>query len=121
MDQLLISCHSDPEGLYLFSHIRRELEEDDRYITLKRDWSKIKFTPGAVITLLGCQTAGQDGMALKECIAQTIADETGVKVIGFTSKSSQKKRKDGGYEQVPENGKYVMVMPRVKSPSTATP
>lgn len=111
IDYLFISCHSDWEGLYIFSKIRKELPEYDRYITVERAWDKIKFNPGAVIELSGCQTAGRDGKKIPNTIAQIISNKSGVKVLGFTVRSSQKRRKDGGYYQKPEKGGYVELLP----------
>jgi hypothetical protein len=111
IDYLYISMHSDWEGLYIFSKIRKELPEYDRYITPDRSWEKIKFNPGAVIELSGCQTAGMDGKRIPNTIAQIIANKSGVKVLGFTVRSSQKRRKDGGYYQKPEKGGYVELLP----------
>lgn len=111
IDHLYISAHSDWEGLYIFSKIRKELPEYDRYITPDRSWEKIKFNPGAVIELSGCQTAGRDGKIIPGTIAQIIANSSGTTVLGFTSRSSQKRRKDGGYFQKPEKGGYREVTP----------
>jgi hypothetical protein len=111
IDYLYISMHSDWEGLYIFSKIRKELSEYDRYITPDRSWEKIKFNPGAIIELSGCQTAGRDGKRIPNTIAQIIANKSGVKVLGFTVRSSQKRRKDGGYFQKPEKGGYIELTP----------
>jgi len=111
IDYLYISMHSDWEGLYIFSKIRKELPEYDRYITAERAGDKIKFNPGAVIELSGCQTAGRDGKRIPNTIAQIISNKSGVKVLGFTVRSSQKRRKDGGYYQKPEKGGYVELLP----------
>jgi len=111
IDYLYMSMHSDWEGLYIFSKIRKELPEYDRYITMERAWDKIKFNPGAVIELSGCQTAGRDGKKIPNTIAQIISNKSGVKVLGFTVRSSQKRRKDGGYYQKPEKGGYVELLP----------
>ena len=102
LDRLVISCHSDWEGLYLFSKYRKELGEDDRYITVNRDWSGIKFNSGASIYIYGCQAGGRFGKKMSACIAQTIADSACVKVYAFMSRSSQRRRPDGGYEQRPD-------------------
>lgn len=111
IDYLYMSMHSDWEGLYIFSKIRKELPEYDRYITPERDWGTIKFNPGAVIELSGCQTVGRDGKQIPGTIGQIIANKSGVRVLGFTSRSSQKRRKDGGFYQKPEKGGYIEVLP----------
>lgn len=115
LDALFISSHSDWEGLYIFSKIRRELAEEDRYFVLGNDWAGVKFNPGAYIVLSGCQAGGRDGVRLDDSIAATIANKTGVSVWAFLTKSSQKKRPDGGYEQKPDRGRLVEFVPeRVK-------
>jgi hypothetical protein len=56
---------------------------------------------------MGCQTGGQEGKKWPLSMAQDIANKTKVPVWAFTSKSSQKQRKDGQYIMVPEIGGYV--------------
>ena len=114
LDILMISCHSDWEGLYLFSKYRKELSEDDRYITLVRSWSGIKFNPGAAIYLHGCQAGGRFGKKWPECIAQTISNSAKVKVYAYASRSSQRRRKDGGFEQHADTGGFIEFTPDVK-------
>lgn len=113
IDKLVISCHSDWEGLYIFSKIRKELGEEDRYITLFREWGEIKFNPGASIELHGCQTGGREGKIIPDSIAQTIANKSGVSVWGYLYRSSQKQRPDGGYIQKPERGGLTEFVPTV--------
>lgn len=114
LDVLMITCHSDWEGLYLFSKYRKELSEDDRYITVNRSWSGIKFNPGAAIYLHGCQAGGRFGEKWPECIAQTIANSAKVKVYAYASRSSQRRRKDGGFWQKPDIGGFIEFTPDVK-------
>jgi hypothetical protein len=114
IDHLVISSHSDWEGLYLFSKIRKELGEEDRYITLERDWAGLVFNPGACIELQGCQTGGKDGVRLNGSIAQVIANKTKVCVHGFTCRTSQKRRADGGYIQVPDRGLTSVFIPQAE-------
>lgn len=111
IDSLFISCHSDWEGLYLFSKVRKELGEEDRYITINRDWSGLKFNPGATIRLAGCQAGGRFGKKWPTSIAQLISNKAGVKVFAFASRSSQRIRRDGWYEQHPDTGKYIEFTP----------
>ena len=113
IDRLFISSHSDPDGLYLFSKIRKELGEEDRYITLSRDWSKLKFNPGASIWLHGCQAGGKYGKKHAVCIAQTIANSSGATVHAFVSRSAQQRRPDGGFFQRPDIGGAVKFEPVV--------
>jgi hypothetical protein len=103
IDSLIFSCHSDSCGLYIFSKTRRELSESARYLYEEFDWKRFKFTPHGIIRLWGCNTGRG-----KESIAQIIADKTGVPVYAFTSRSSQRKRPDGGFVQVPDNKKTVI-------------
>ena len=114
LDVLMISCHSDWEGLYLFSKYRKELSEEDRYITVERDWSGIKFNPGASIYLCGCQTGGRFGEKWPVCIAQTVADSAKAKVHGYASRTSQRRRDDGGFFQKPDIGGFFEFIPTVK-------
>jgi hypothetical protein len=120
IDCLFISCHSDWEGLYLYSKIRKELGEEDRYVTVNRDWSTLKFNPGASIILAGCQAGGRFGKRWPKCIAQTISDSSGATVYAFMSRSSQHKRKDGGFEQVPDYKGVARFDPKTvdKNPGT---
>jgi len=111
IDRLFISSHSDPDGLYLFSKIRKELGEEDRYITLSRDWSKLKFNPGAEVILAGCQAGGKYGKKYPACIAQTIANSSGATVHAFVSRSAQQKRPDGGFYQRPDLRGFIKFTP----------
>ena len=111
IDRLAICCHSDWEGLYIFSKIRKELSEDDRYITLNREWAGITFNPGAKIEIHGCQAGGRDGVRMSDCIAATIANKSGAIVLAYTSKTSQQRRPDGGYYQKADRGKMVEFVP----------
>lgn len=117
IDQLLITCHSDSEALYIFSHVRTELDEGMRTINKDTDWSGVKFSPSAEIRLLGCQTAGQKGVRFPECTAQWIADGAGVATFGFVSRSAQRVRRDGWWVQVPDIKRVEKFLPRVKTNS----
>lgn len=110
IDCLMISSHSDWEGLYLFSKIRKELAELDRYVTLETEWP-FKFNPGAKIELHGCQAGGRFGEKWPTSIAQKIADSTGVSVWAFLSRTAQKRRADGGFYQRPDRGKLTEFTP----------
>jgi hypothetical protein len=112
IDCLFISCHSDWEGLYIFSKIRKELGEEDRYVTVNRDWSTIKFNPGANIYIAGCQAGGRYGKKWPTSIAQLIANSSGATVYAFASRSAQRKRQDGGFEQQPDTGTYIEFTPK---------
>lgn len=114
LDRLIITCHSDWEGLYLFSKYRKELAEEDRYVTVNRDLSTIQFNPGANITIYGCQAGGRFGKKWPSSIAQTIADSSRVSVLAFASRSSQRRRKDGGFYQRPDIGGLVEFTPAPK-------
>lgn len=98
---LIYSGHSDPVGLYFFSKVRKELEEDKRYFIMGRSWEGVNFTEKARIHLLGCQAGGVDGKKYDVCIAQDIADNTRRDVYAFVSKSSQR-RIGKKYYQVPD-------------------
>ena len=104
IDQILYSGHSDSDKLYWISKARHDLPDTERFLW-ERDWN-FTYNKDASIKLMGCQTGGQEGKKWPKCIAQSIADSSGVIVWGFTSKSSQKKR-DGGYYQTPDIGGYV--------------
>jgi len=114
IDGLIISSHSDWFGLYIFSKTRKELSEDRRYLLPEFDWRRFKFSPNAYVRLWGCQTAGRNGVLIKDSIAQIISDETQRLVYAFTSRSSQ--RKVGKrFVQIPDNKKTVILKPRVIS------
>jgi len=114
IDILYISCHSDPEGLYLFSHYRKgDIPDSYRYIDTDFDWSQFKFNPEAMIYLAGCRTVGDNGVIFKDTIAQDIANKTDTPVNGFNWKSSQHERQDGGFEQKPDHGTWVRLFPKV--------
>lgn len=110
IDELMISSHSDWEGLYLFSKIRKELPEYDRYILPQTKWDLVEFNPGAKIWLQGCQTAGQYGKIKPDSICQAIANKTGCRVYGYASKAAQKLR-DGGFYPTPDIGDYHEFLP----------
>lgn len=111
VDVLIISCHSDWEGLYIFSKTRRELDFSARYIEEGFDWERFKFNSGGCIRLWGCQTAGKAGRLFDHSIAQTMSNGTGVTVYAFTSRSSQRQRPDGGFIMVPDNRRTVELRP----------
>lgn len=106
VDEIIYAGHSDSEILYVFSRTRTDCEDEGRFIMKETDWSRFKFNPGARIRLTGCQAGGQEGKKWDECIAQWIADNSGVTVLAFVSKSSQ--RKIGNkYYQKPDIGGFV--------------
>jgi hypothetical protein len=111
--RLIISSHSDWESLYIFSQTRKELDGSARFLSETFNWKRFWLTVDGEIRLDGCQTAGRAGVELEKCIAQTIADETGRNVYGFVSRSSQLKRKDGGFEQRAPGG-YRLVSPTTR-------
>lgn len=104
IDIILYSGHSDSDRLYWISKTRPDLKDTNKFIS-NNDWNFV-FNSKAFIRLMGCQAGGQDGVKWPKCVAQTIADNSGVTVWAFTSKCSQQKR-NGGYYQIPDNGDYV--------------
>jgi hypothetical protein len=109
IDCLLIASHSDPEGLYLLSKTRKELKQKERYILADDPvWDHIALADDAKIYLMGCQAGGMHGQKFARSIAQDIANHTDRSTYAFVYKSSQQKRADGGYEQRPEKGDYVL-------------
>jgi hypothetical protein len=106
IDVLFFSSHSDPEGLYLISRYRQELEDNQRFVSFDTVWDGINFSPTAKIYLGGCQAGGKDGKKFDVCIAQDIANKTGVSVFAYVWKSSQQ-YKNGRYFQVPDKGGFV--------------
>lgn len=107
IDTLIYSGHSDTETLYMVSRYRQELEDSQRFIGFDSDWGGVKFAPNAEIYLAGCQAGGQNGKKFDVCIAQDIADKTGVKVFAYVWKSSQKEKGKDRYYQLPEHGGFV--------------
>lgn len=114
VDKLIISCHSDPDALYIFSHSRYDVEDQYRTIHKQTDWSSIKFSPSAEIKICGCQTAGAKGVVLPDSIAQNIANNSKITTYGFVWKSSQRSRRDGWYVQKPDRGGFVKCTPKKK-------
>jgi hypothetical protein len=110
IDLILYSGHSDNEKLYWLSKTRPDLDPTEKFIE-NNEWP-FKFNEDASIKIMGCQAGGQDGKKWPVCIAQTIANKSGVTVWAFTCKSSQKKRK-GGYYQIPDTGDYVKFVKEV--------
>lgn len=106
IDTLLYSGHSDSEILYVFSKYRKELDYGFRFIMFSTLWDEVKFNSGAKIYLAGCQAGGQEGKRFDVCIAQDIADKTGVSVFAFLWRSSQHEKK-GQYYQESEHGGFV--------------
>lgn len=106
LDLLLYYGHSDSEILYVISKYRQELENYQRFIDMTTDWENISFNQDAKIYLYGCQAGGMDGKKFDVCIAQDIANKTGVSVYAYVWKSSQQKKK-GGYYQLPDRGGFV--------------
>lgn len=116
IDLMLFSCHSDWEGLYIFSKYRRgEIEDCHRYIEYTTSWNGIAWSKNAHIKIMGCQAGGRFGKKWDNSIAQDIANKTDTTVWAFCSKSSQRKRKDGGYVQIPDVGGYVKFVKVVKN------
>jgi hypothetical protein len=110
IDGIFYNGHSGPNMLYVFSHVRTELPNNQRYLDKRFDYVA-KYNADCLIYLLGCQAAGKDGVLVDRSIAQGIADKTGCIVYGYTSRTSQKKRADGGFEQVPQIGGLVKILP----------
>ena len=108
IDQILYSGHSDSAALYWISKSRHDLSDAAKFIS-DNAWP-FTFNKDAYIRLFGCQTAGQRGVRWPNCIAQTIANKSGVKVYGFVSRSSQQERNDGFY-QTPDIGGFVEILP----------
>jgi hypothetical protein len=110
IDGLFYNGHSSPDMLFAFSKVRTELPNSARY--LDKNFKFIApYNPGCLIYLLGCQAAGRDGIITKDSIAQTIANKTSCTVLAYTSRTSQQKRLDGGFVQVPERGGLVKILP----------
>lgn len=110
IDGLFYNGHSSPDMLFVFSKIRTELPNSNRYLD-KHFKYVAPYNPNCWIYLLGCQAAGRDGRIVKDSIAQTIANKTGCTVLAYTSRTSQQKRLDGGFVQVPEKGGLVKIEP----------
>lgn len=105
IDLIIYSGHSDYERLYWLSKTRPDLDATEKFIENNK-WG-FNFTKGAFIKIEGCQAGGVDGVKWPVCIAQTIANNSGVTVLAFTSKSSQQMR-HGGYYQIPDTGGFVI-------------
>ena len=111
IDKLLYSGHSDTDILYVFSHVRMELPNEMRVLSGDFNWADAPYGKSAEIKLMGCQAGGQRGKKFTECIAQRVSDKTRKTVYAFVSRSSQRKRADGGYVQTPDIGGYVKFTP----------
>ena len=114
IDLLIYSGHSSPLNLLVFYHAAIRLTNDRRYLGSAHSFSA-DFSKDARIILWGCQTAGVKGVQSENSIAQTIANKTKRKVLGFTWRSSQKLNPAGyppGYYQLPEHGGLVEVTPK---------
>ena len=111
IDLLMISSHSGPEQLYIFSKVRKDVPEEERYFCMTDEWEDVEFSKGAKIELQGCQTAGMHGEKFVASIAQSIADATRVSTYGHLWKTSQKKIGEK-YYQIPEHGKLVKCDPK---------
>lgn len=110
IDGIFYNGHSGPEGLYVFSHVREELPNNHRYLGKSFEYIA-PYNKECKIYLLGCQAVGKDGVIVNNSIAQVIADKTGCIVYGYASKTCQKQRQDGGYEQVPQLGGLIAISP----------
>jgi hypothetical protein len=71
-------------------------------------WSQINWSKGSNkgIWLATCRAGGDDSK-WDHCMAQRLADMTGVTTWGFISRCAQKQRADGGYYQKPDIPGYV--------------
>lgn len=106
IDKLVIFSHSDWEGIYIISKYRKaKIPDDHRYIEYYTKWDQVDFNEDSEIRLIGCQAGGRFGKKWEKCIAQDIADKTGVTTWAFASRSSQQ-FVDGGYRQVPDIGGF---------------
>lgn len=110
IDGIYYNGHSGPEGLWVFSHVRTELPFNSRYLGRNFDYIA-PYNRGCGIYLLGCQAAGRDGVVVPNSIAHAISNKTGCTVYAYACKTSQKQRKDGGFEQVPFSGGLVKIDP----------
>ena len=111
IDELFYTGHSDSTTLYVFSHVRMELDNYMRLLTADNPWQDFPYSKDAVIRLGGCQAGGQRGEKWVSSIAQVISNKTGKKVFAFVMRSSQK-IKNGGYYQISDGKKgYVEFTP----------
>jgi hypothetical protein len=112
LEALFYSGHGDMETFYIFSKTHPELPDRSRFIMLdypEQDyWSQINWSKGSNkgIWLATCR-AGGDDRKWDHCMAQRLADMTGVTTWGFISRCAQKQRADGGYYQKPDIPGYV--------------
>lgn len=119
IDVMLLSTHSDWEGLYVISKYRKgEIDDSLRYIDCNTSWEGFTWNPNACIRIMGCQAGGRFGKKWNTSIAQILANKSGVLVYAFCDKSSQRRRKDGGYVMVPDTGGYVRFYPKKIIPPT---
>jgi hypothetical protein len=114
IDEIFYTGHSDPEGLYVFSKVRKELPEGSRYLTAFFHW-EAPLSEDGCFRFNGCQAGGMDGVKFPNSLAQIVADRTRHVVWAYTSKSAQIRRQDGGYEQRPDIKGFVKFTPRPKS------
>lgn len=106
LDKIVISSHSDWEGLYIISKYRKgQIPDSARYIEYYTDWSEFSFNESSEIWLIGCQSGGRFGEKWPKCIAQDIANKTNTSVYAYASRSSQQ-YVNGGYRQVPDIGGF---------------
>lgn len=106
IDCLVYSGHASSEHILIYSHVLKNLPEDQRFMGFEFDFIA-PLNPNAEIKLMGCQCGGQDGKKWVDCIAQVIANKTERKVWAFVSRCAQKEIK-GGYYQKPDTGGYVL-------------
>lgn len=111
LTKVLFFGHSSSYELFMFSKIRHELPDEERYISRYDTWEGICFDAGAIIELHGCQGAGMRGERIEDSIAQAIANATRRPTYGFLWKSSQQKRENGGFFQKPDRGGLVKCDP----------
>jgi len=111
IDELFYTGHSDSYTLYVFSHVRMELDNYKRLLTCDNDWGNIPLSKDGIIRLGGCQAGGQRGERWVSSIAQVIATKTEHTVYAFVSRSSQHRRPDGGFYQKPDIKNYIEFTP----------
>lgn len=102
IERIYYSGHSDPDGLYVYSHIRKELPQESRYFLVGDEYWHATYSKDCKIYLFGCQTAGTHNKKYDVCIAQDIATRSGCTVYGYAARTSQQKRKDGRFYQRPD-------------------
>ena len=102
LDELIYAGHSSTESLICFSHVRLDLNLEQRYFRSNFHYN-VPWSKDASFSIFGCQAGGMNKKKMLDSIAQIISNKIERTVYAFVSKSYQKEDPKGHYRQVSDD------------------